>query len=242
MHRPVQQSPWEAHVFGTSCCLVADQCSSFPHFHFFLEQDTSIQRFHLSQLALFSFGNAGTHLPGSLAASVIRYLRGERSVRGRGVTAFMLGLGIGSLVGGRLSARFPKHGILIFGVAELGVAIFGLSSLSIFHWIAAYTAGASLGSIIFFCLALLLIPTVLMGATLPLLVEHLVLHTNRVGASVSVLYFVNTFGSAVACYLCGIFLLRNFGQSGSVTIAACINALVGATAYLYTRSAEKRPV
>jgi len=158
------------------------------------------------------------------------------------VTAFMLGLGIGSLVGGRLSARFPKHGILIFGVAELGVAIFGLSSLSIFHWIAAYTAGASLGSIIFFCLALLLIPTVLMGATLPLLVEHLVLHTNRVGASVSVLYFVNTFGSAVACYLCGIFLLRNFGQSGSVTIAACINALVGATAYLYTRSAEKRPV
>ena len=158
------------------------------------------------------------------------------------VTAFMLGLGIGSLVGGRLSARFPKHGILIFGVAELGVAIFGLSSLSIFHWIAAYTAGASLGSIIFFCLALLLIPTVLMGATLPLLVEHLVLHTNRVGASVSVLYFVNTFGSAVACYLCGIFLLRNFGQSGSVTIAACINALVGATAYLYTRSTEKRPV
>lgn len=152
------------------------------------------------------------------------------------VTAFMLGLGIGSLVGGRLSARYPKHGILIFGIAELGVAVFGLGSLGIFHWIAAYTAGASLGSVIFFSLALLLVPTVLMGASLPLLVEHLVLRSNRVGVSVSVLYFVNTFGSAVACYLCATFLLREFGQSGSVSVAACVNVLVGAMAYLYTRS------
>ena len=155
------------------------------------------------------------------------------------VTAFMLGLGLGSLAGGRLSAKFPKYGILIFGIAELGVALFGLSSLAIFHWVAAYTAGASLGPVIFFSLALLLVPTMLMGATLPLLVEHLVQRTGQVGVSVSVLYFVNTFGSAVACYLCATFLLRDFGQSGAVTIAACINALVGATAYLYTRSAER---
>jgi spermidine synthase len=155
------------------------------------------------------------------------------------VTAFMLGLGAGSLVGGRLSAKFPKYGILIFGVAEFAVAIFGLSSLGIFHWIARYTAGASLGSVIVFSLALLLVPTALMGATLPLLVEHLVLHTNRVGASVSILYFVNTFGSAVACFLCATFLLSSFGQSGAVTAAACINALVGATAYLYARAVGK---
>lgn len=156
------------------------------------------------------------------------------------VTAFMLGLGIGSLVGGRLSARYPKYGILLFGLAELGVAIFGLSSLAIFHWIATYTAGASLGSVIFFSLALLLVPTVLMGASLPLLVEHLVQRTNQVGVSVSMLYFANTFGSAVACYLCAVFLLHEYGQSGSVTIAACVNTLVGVTAYLYTRSSEKR--
>jgi predicted membrane-bound spermidine synthase len=155
------------------------------------------------------------------------------------VTAFMLGLGAGSLAGGRLSAKFPKYGILIFGVAEFAVAILGLSSLGIFHWIARYTAGASLGSVIVFSVALLLVPTVLMGATLPLLVEHLVLHTNRVGASVSILYFVNTFGSALACFLCATFLLSSFGQSGAVTAAACINALVGATAYLYARGGEK---
>jgi spermidine synthase len=151
------------------------------------------------------------------------------------VTAFMLGLGIGSLIGGRLSARFPKSGILIFGVAELGVGAFGLISLRIFYWAAAYTAGANLLSVVLFSLLLLLIPTVLMGATLPLLVEHLVMRTNRVGFSVSTLYFVNTFGSAVACYLCATFLLRDFGQSGSVTLAACMNAAVGASAYFYAR-------
>jgi predicted membrane-bound spermidine synthase len=151
------------------------------------------------------------------------------------VTAFMLGLGIGSLAGGRLSARFPRRAVLIFGIAELCVAAFGLVSLRIFQWAAVHTAGARLPSVIFFSLVLLLVPTILMGATLPLLVEHLVLRTNRVGPSVSTLYFANTFGSAIACYFCATFLLRDFGQSGSVGIAAFLNALVGGTAYLYSR-------
>src|SRR5260221_7971049 len=50
------------------------------------------------------------------------------------VSAFMLGLGLGSLVGGRLSVRFPRYGVLIFGIAELDIALFGLASLRIFHW------------------------------------------------------------------------------------------------------------
>src|SRR5215469_2033359 len=157
------------------------------------------------------------------------------------VTAFMLGLGIGSLVGGWLSARFPRHGMLLFGIAELGVAVFGLSSLQIFRWVARDTAGAGLGAVILLSLALLLLPTMLMGATLPLLVEHLVSQTRRVGMSLSILYFVNTFGSAVACYLCATSLLRDFAQSGAVTIAACGNVVVGATAYLYARSAKEHP-
>jgi spermidine synthase len=151
------------------------------------------------------------------------------------VSAFMLGLGLGSLLGGWLSARFPRHGILLFGIAELCVAVFGLASLRIFHWVAGYTSGAGLGSVLLLSLALLLFPTMLMGATLPLLVEQLVRRSGQVGFSVSRLYFVNTFGSAVACYLCASFLLRQLGQSGSVMTAACVNAAVGATAYLYSR-------
>jgi spermidine synthase len=156
------------------------------------------------------------------------------------VSAFMLGLGLGSLAGGWVSSRFPRRAIVIFGAAELAVALFGLGSLKLFHWAAEHTAGAGLGATIFFSLLLLIVPTMLMGATLPLLVEHLVRNSGRVGYSVATLYFVNTFGSALACYLCASFLLREFGQSGSVTMAALVNTLVGATAFLYGRDEQKK--
>jgi spermidine synthase len=152
------------------------------------------------------------------------------------VSAFMLGLGLGSLLGGRLSVRFPRHGILLFGACEIGVAVLGILSLRIFHWAASFTAGAGLLHVILFSLLLLLLPTMLMGATLPLLVEHLVGRSGRVGFSVSRLYFANTLGSAVACYFCAQFLLRNFALSGSVRIAACLNVIVGLTAFLYGQS------
>jgi spermidine synthase len=152
------------------------------------------------------------------------------------VSAFMLGLGLGSLLGGRLSARFPRHGILLFGACEMGVAVFGILSLRIFHWAASFTAGSSLLHVILFSLLLLLLPTMLMGATLPLLVEHLVGRSGRVGLSVSRLYFVNTLGSAMACYFCARFLLPDYGLSGAVRIAALLNVIVGLTAFLYGRS------
>ena len=145
----------------------------------------------------------------------------------------MLGLGLGSLAGGWISSRFPRRGLVIFGAAELGIAVFGLCSLRIYHWASTYTAGASLPATIIFSFSLLICPTMLMGATLPILVEQLVSYSGRVGYSVATLYAVNTFGSAVACYLCASFLLNDFGQSGSVAIAAAINTVVGTTAVLY---------
>lgn len=155
------------------------------------------------------------------------------------VTAFMLGLGLGSLIGGALSKRFPESGILFFGMAEGAIALFGLGSLSLFRKFATFTAGAALPAVILFSLVLLLVPTVLMGATLPLLVEHLVKRNLEVGASVSILYFANTFGSAVACYACAVYLLRSFGQSGTVSLAACINGVVGISAYLFGRASSR---
>src|SRR5579864_5808318 len=60
------------------------------------------------------------------------------------VSAFMLGLGLGSLIGGALSksARIPL--VVWFALAELGTAAFGVWSLKVFHWIAEFTAGSSL--------------------------------------------------------------------------------------------------
>jgi spermidine synthase len=157
------------------------------------------------------------------------------------VSAFMLGLGLGSLAGGWASSRYPQKAIALFGALELGVAVFGLASLRIFHWAATLTAGSGLPATVVFSLLLLIFPTMLMGATLPLLVQHFVRRSGRVGFSVAILYFVNTFGSAFACYLCGTFLLRELGQTGSVYVAAGINVLVAGTAFLFGRRQQSEP-
>src|SRR5215469_10594597 len=157
------------------------------------------------------------------------------------VSAFMIGLGLGSLLGGWLSAKFPARGIFLFAAAELGTAAFGIVSLRIFHWAAMHTAGAPLLYVVALSLALLLIPTICMGATLPLLTEFLVFRRGEVAYSVGALYFANTFGSAVASYLCATFLLREFGQSGSVRIAVLMNVFVGGAVLLLAQQNVSRP-
>ena len=145
------------------------------------------------------------------------------------VSAFMLGLGLGSLGGGWLSERRGAPLLAIFGIAELGIGLFGICSLGIFHYVAQFTAGTSAlgtGAITF---VLLLVPTALMGSTLPILTEHLVRISGNVGRSVGSLYFVNTLGSATACFSAVVFLMYRFGESGSVMLAAAINAIVGLT-------------
>src|SRR5438067_8761445 len=54
------------------------------------------------------------------------------------VTVFMLGLGLGSLAGGKLSTRKGLHLLLAFGLIELGVGVYGAMSLSLFHRVASY--------------------------------------------------------------------------------------------------------
>lgn len=145
------------------------------------------------------------------------------------VTGFMLGLGLGSLAGGYLS-RIPNMPLLaLFGTTELGTALYGAFSLRLFHQVAVYTAGSSLLASAIMSFALLLIPTMLMGATLPLLVEYTVRKSHNVGSSLGMLYFVNTFGSASACFLAAGITMRLLGQSGSVRVAAAISATVGLT-------------
>ena len=149
------------------------------------------------------------------------------------VTAFMVGLGLGSLVGGRISKTTGVPLLLAFGAVEMAVGLFGWFSLPLFHWAARQTAGGSAiqtGIVAFLLVAL---PTMLMGSTLPLLVAYNVQRTGNVGSSVGALYAVNTFGSAVACFCAGYFIMRIFGESGSVHLAVAFNLSVGLAALLF---------
>ncbi|MBZ5618172.1 MAG: spermidine synthase [Acidobacteriia bacterium] len=148
------------------------------------------------------------------------------------VSAFMLGLGLGSLAGGRISRNPSAPLLLLFGGIELGIAAYGAASLPLFHAVARFTAGAPPLETGLLSFALVLVPTVLMGATLPLLVAQLVKFSGNVGRSVGALYFVNTLGSAVACFVAALVTMRYLGMSGSVAVAAALNILVGSTVLL----------
>lgn len=145
------------------------------------------------------------------------------------VSAFMLGLGLGSLAGGRISRNAAAPLLLLFGGIELAIAVYGVASLPIFHAVARFTAGAQPLETGLLSFALVLFPTVLMGATLPLLVAQLVKLSGNVGRSVGILYFVNTLGSAAACFVAALFTMQYLGMSGSVVVAAALNVVVGSS-------------
>ncbi|HEY6488914.1 MAG TPA: fused MFS/spermidine synthase [Terracidiphilus sp.] len=146
------------------------------------------------------------------------------------VTVFMLGLGLGSLAGGRLSTAMGGRALRYFGAIELSIGVFGLASLHLFRFASSFTAGFSTTITGLATFALLLVPTLLMGSTLPLLVAHLVQRSANVGDSVGSLYSVNTLGSGVACLLASLFYMQWLGESGSVRMAASMNLLVGTAA------------
>lgn len=155
------------------------------------------------------------------------------------VTVFMLGLGLGSLAGGRLSTWPRIRALRAFGAIEVSIGAFGVVSLPLFHRVAQFTAGSSTAATGVVTFLLLLIPTLLMGSTLPLLVAHLVKTTENVGESVGLLYAVNTFGSGVACLMAALLLMRMLGESGAVRMAACLNFAVGITALLLRNASSE---
>ncbi len=143
------------------------------------------------------------------------------------VMAFLLGLGIGNTVGGAFSRKPSRPVLLYFGLIEIGIGAYGFFSLQLFAYIGSLTLHMSEVATALITFLLVLFPTLLMGATLPLLVAHLVRRTQNVGSSVGLLYFVNTAGSAVASVATVVLLLRHLGQSGTIMLAAACNGAVG---------------
>lgn len=156
------------------------------------------------------------------------------------VTAFMLGLGLGSLLGGAISRSQRLPLLRIFGLVELMIASYGIFSLKLFHWAADFTAGSAPLQTGLIAFTLVVLPTVFMGSTLPILVTYAVRLSRNVGMSVGALYAVNTLGSACACFCAGLFLMRWLGESKTVALAAGLNALVGATVLVWSFATQAR--
>lgn len=154
------------------------------------------------------------------------------------VTAFMLGLGVGSLVGGALSRRAPRAVLPLFAAFELGIGAFGFFSLDVFGAVASFTLGASHAATAVVTFLLVLVPTTLMGATLPLLVQYATSRSGNVGRSVGTLYFVNTLGAALGSFAAAALLLRLFGLRATTQAAGVLNLLLGAAILVAVRRRE----
>src|SRR6195952_406720 len=81
------------------------------------------------------------------------------------VAAFMLGLGLGSLAGGRLSHQTRIRLLPLLALIELATAGFGVISLGLFEWVGAVVVDWPLPAVAAVNLSLVIVPTLLMGAT-----------------------------------------------------------------------------
>jgi spermidine synthase len=165
------------------------------------------------------------------------------------LSAFMGGLALGSYLLGRL-ADTPRNAFLVYGLLEAGVGVYGLVIPTLFALTQlAYTrlyglaeASSAVFTLVLFCLcfAVILFPTALMGATLPMLSRFCVTQLASLGRRIGHLYAINTLGAVLGCALSGFYLIPEFGLRGSVRLAATFNlgiALLVVLTVLLTREA-----
>jgi spermidine synthase len=172
------------------------------------------------------------------------------------LAAFMAGLALGSFVFGLLA---PRLGYLVstYGWLEIGIGLYcttiplllGAAAwgyLGLHAWLGlSYDAfGLVQFGLIFL---LLLVPTTLMGGTLPVLSQALARRELEVGRTVGALYGLNTAGAVVGVVLAGYFLLPALGNRATLLSAAVANLAVGALALMLARkwrpasAAEQEP-
>lgn len=159
------------------------------------------------------------------------------------LAAFMGGLALGSAVAGRLADRIRKP-LSIYGWMEIGIAIYALLVPFLFRWVDNLYAliwqqfqpgffTFSLWRFVLSCL-MLLVPTTLMGATLPVLSAALFRHGST---AVTRLYACNLAGAILGTLAAGFVLLPSFGVRTTIVIAAAINLIVGVIAIAAQRKA-----
>ena len=159
------------------------------------------------------------------------------------VASFMAGLGIGSELGGLLSARVrPAAALVAFALVELGVGGFALFSCRLYHdglgrYAAALyetTAGSALAHFLAF-----LLPTTLMGMSLPFLVRGAVRETASASRVIGALYGLNVLGAATGALLAPWVLVRFLGMEGAVSVGALGNLLAGLAVFAVARPAAR---
>ncbi|MHC8344351.1 spermidine synthase [Pseudomonas sp. RT6P73] len=154
-----------------------------------------------------------------------------------GISAFFAGLALGGLLFGRWADRLQRPVLLYAGlevlVAVLGVgATFAMSrAASPFAWLEQHV-GLAVWVLPF---ALVGVPALLMGGTLPVLVRSLAAGPQQSGKAGGQLYAANTAGAIAGTLLAAFVLIATLGVRGSALAAAMLNLLAAAGALWFQR-------
>jgi spermidine synthase len=157
------------------------------------------------------------------------------------LAAFMAGLALGSLFAGRLADRV-RHPLRWFAAAECGIALTAVASPWMLNaleraYVASFpslpsVSGVVTGLRLLMAGAALIVPTVLMGTTLPLVLRSSLVTGGKLGLRLGVLYASNTTGAIVGTLLSGLWLIPAYGISRTFLIAAAVNGAVAAGAMM----------
>jgi spermidine synthase len=158
------------------------------------------------------------------------------------LAAFMAGLAIGNVIGGRLSSRLAQP-VRVYGVCELIVGVYALLCPIFFGWLSTLVSwigpsvahageGAAALTLLRFGLSWVVIlpPTIMMGVSFPLLSRSLT-DFAHLGRTLTRLYTLNTLGAAFGTFLSTYVLIQLLGLFGTLAFAFVVNALVFAGSY-----------
>lgn len=166
------------------------------------------------------------------------------------VTAFMAGLGAGGWYAGRRADAISQP-FLVYAFIEVGIAVFGFLSIPIlsrldvligpiYHLLQDHFTTFVLVRFVL-TLAVLIVPTFLMGASLPVLVAGLA-RSHAMQRTVGLLYGLNTLGAAAGVIASGFVLLPALGMSITTLVAVTIGVLVSLCAWRYDKRWQVGPV
>jgi spermidine synthase len=150
------------------------------------------------------------------------------------VAAYLLGLGLGGLWGGWLSDRLSRcRAVQIYGFSNLGIALFAVFSRVLFYDLLFRQVSPWAQSFVWLLLIAfvsLLIPTFLMGMSLPLLAKAVSPTSQQAAPWIGLLYGINTLGSGLGTLLGGWYIIGTLGYEGTLYLGAALSAGVGVTA------------
>jgi spermidine synthase len=162
------------------------------------------------------------------------------------VASFILGLGLGSWIVGKYADRIKiKSTLHYFAITQVFIGIYGVILLLIFPHLPDFYSSVYHATVpnyelflslqVLISMLLLIVPTTLMGSTLPLLLKAYASNISRIGESVGKLDGSNSFGAMIGVLCAGFLMIPVLGIHLTIIVTAIVNISLGVVILIHQR-------